>query len=183
MPTAAERRALSFLAVVACLGGAARWQSARRLNAELERATGTSAAESGSPAERALAAQLAAVDSAREAGSDRSGRRSRRRDRAGASRESPRPPTPSRGARRRAPTTPAISGPSSAQPLEINSASASELEQLPRIGPALAKRIVTWRVRHGPFEDIDALRHVPGIGVTTAALIAPLVTFSSGSRP
>ena len=48
--------------------------------------------------------------------------------------------------------------------VNINTASASELEKLPGIGPALAQRIVEYRDSHGPFASVDALTDVPGIG-------------------
>ena len=49
-------------------------------------------------------------------------------------------------------------------PININTASASELEALPGIGPALAARIVEYRDGHGPFASVDDLTDVPGIG-------------------
>lgn len=51
--------------------------------------------------------------------------------------------------------------------LNVNTASAAELEMLPGIGPALAKRIVEDREAHGPFRSIDDLDRVPGIGPRT----------------
>ncbi|WP_243858881.1 ComEA family DNA-binding protein [Actinomyces sp. ZJ308] len=55
-------------------------------------------------------------------------------------------------------------GGSGAGTVNINTASASELEKLPGIGPALAQRIVEYRDSHGPFASVDALTDVPGIG-------------------
>ena len=49
----------------------------------------------------------------------------------------------------------------------LNTADAAELEQLPRIGPAIAQRIIEWRIEHGPYASVDALLDVPGIGVKT----------------
>ena len=48
--------------------------------------------------------------------------------------------------------------------ININTASASDLEKLPGIGPSLAQRIVEYRDSHGPFATVDALTDVPGIG-------------------
>jgi len=48
--------------------------------------------------------------------------------------------------------------------ISINSASASELEGLPGVGPAIAARIVSYRETNGPFTSIDALGDVSGIG-------------------
>ena len=55
-------------------------------------------------------------------------------------------------------------GGSASGTVNINTASASELEKLPGIGPALAQRIVEYRDSHGPFASVDALTDVPGIG-------------------
>jgi competence protein ComEA len=52
--------------------------------------------------------------------------------------------------------------------VDINRASADELRALPGIGPALAARVVAWRVEHGPFRSVDELEKVPGIGPKTA---------------
>jgi competence protein ComEA len=49
-------------------------------------------------------------------------------------------------------------------PLDLNRASAAELDRLPGIGPVLAGRIVEHRARHGPFRSPEELLAVPGIG-------------------
>ncbi len=51
--------------------------------------------------------------------------------------------------------------------VNINTAPAAELEILPRIGPALAGRIVEYREANGPFETIEQIQNVPGIGSAT----------------
>lgn len=51
--------------------------------------------------------------------------------------------------------------------IRLNTADAAELEQLPRIGPAIAARIIEWRTQNGPFASVDALLDVPGIGAKT----------------
>lgn len=49
-------------------------------------------------------------------------------------------------------------------PLDINNASAEELAGLPGIGEVLAERIVDYRTANGPFETVEDLTKVPGIG-------------------
>jgi len=51
--------------------------------------------------------------------------------------------------------------------LDLNSASAAELEALPHIGPTTAQRIVEYRATYGPFQTIEDLMNVPGIGPAT----------------
>lgn len=48
--------------------------------------------------------------------------------------------------------------------IDLNTADQATLETLPRIGPALAERIVAWREENGRFQSIDDLLAVPGIG-------------------
>ncbi|MFD8768266.1 ComEA family DNA-binding protein [Microbacterium oxydans] len=48
--------------------------------------------------------------------------------------------------------------------IDLNTADQAALETLPRIGPALAERIVAWREENGRFASIDDLLAVPGIG-------------------
>lgn len=50
--------------------------------------------------------------------------------------------------------------------VNINSASESDLEDLPGIGPVLAGRIVEWRTANGPFASVDDLGQVEGIGAS-----------------
>ena len=56
------------------------------------------------------------------------------------------------------------SGPSVEHPLNLNTASGSELVALPGVGPATAAAITEYRDRHGPFASVDDLRLVRGIG-------------------
>ncbi len=58
-------------------------------------------------------------------------------------------------------------------PMDINSASAEELANLPGIGTALAERNVDYRGSHGPFEAAEDLMKVSGIGEKVHA--APLL--------
>ncbi|GEL48611.1 hypothetical protein CHO01_37270 [Cellulomonas hominis] len=67
---------------------------------------------------------------------------------------------------------PGGSGPAT---VDVNAASAADLEALPGIGPVLAERVVAWRTEHGPFRDVDGLLDVPGIGPSVLAQIRDLV--------
>lgn len=48
--------------------------------------------------------------------------------------------------------------------VDLNTADQAALESLPRIGPALAERIIAWREENGRFQSVDDLLAVPGIG-------------------
>lgn len=72
----------------------------------------------------------------------------------------------------------APAGASAAAPggkLNLNTATAAELDALPGVGPVLAQRIVDHRDQ-GPFTSVDQLDDVPGIGPARAAELAKLVT-------
>jgi competence protein ComEA len=49
-------------------------------------------------------------------------------------------------------------------PLDLNTATAEQLDALPGIGPATAQKIIDYRQAHGPFRSVDELDAVPGIG-------------------
>lgn len=59
--------------------------------------------------------------------------------------------------------------------VNINTATAAELDTLPGIGPVLAERIVAWRTENGPFLTVDDLGEVSGIGDKVLADVRPLV--------
>ncbi len=63
--------------------------------------------------------------------------------------------------------------------IDLNTASAHELETLPGIGRSLAGAIVAYREDNGPFAAIDEVDDVPGIGPKTLDAIRQLVTVSS----
>jgi competence protein ComEA len=60
--------------------------------------------------------------------------------------------------------------------INVNLASAEELDDLPGIGPSLAARIVAYREAHGPFRTVDDLLAVSGIGPKTLDRFRDLVT-------
>jgi competence ComEA-like helix-hairpin-helix protein len=70
-----------------------------------------------------------------------------------------------------------------AGPVDLDRATAEEIEALPGIGPALAARIVAHRDSTGSFGSMDALCEVRGVGSAMAKRLSPLVTFSAGFRP
>jgi competence protein ComEA len=66
-------------------------------------------------------------------------------------------------------------GPPGAAVLDLNRASAKELEALPGIGPARASAILRWRGENGSFATVDDLLEVPGIGPATLERLRALV--------
>ena len=165
MPTPAERKALLYLAGLLCLGAGVR-------------AVGSVRGEPPPEAARAaLARQIDAVDSAR-----RAGRRPAGRARGGGER-------PATGRRRkvdgvtaRAPVAGCCSGPEASVPVDLDTAPAAVLEALPRIGPALARRIVEDREKRGPFGSLEGFQRVRGVGPAMARALAERVTFSGTQR-
>jgi len=61
-------------------------------------------------------------------------------------------------------------------PLDLNAASEEELTALPGIGEELARRIVEYREANGPFESVEELTEVSGIGPGKLAAMERLVT-------
>jgi competence protein ComEA len=78
------------------------------------------------------------------------------------------------------PMSPALSsGGAVIGPVNINTATAAELETLSGIGPKTAKTIVEYREANGPFETIEDIMNVPGIGEGTFEKIKDGITVGS----
>jgi competence protein ComEA len=167
MATPAERKALLFLAGVIILGASVRVVRAARDDGASDAANA-----------QALARQIAAVDSAHRAdtkaprsvkGSSRSlGRRSGARADGNSSSSTP-------GSTTKTEVPVAI--------VDLDVATANEIESLPRIGGVLARRIVDDRTQNGPFGSLEGFQRVRGVGPALARSLAARVTFSGTVRP
>ena len=60
--------------------------------------------------------------------------------------------------------------------VDLNTASQAELEELPKVGPVLAQRIVEFRTQHGAFTSPEQLDDVSGVGPAMLESLLPLVT-------
>jgi competence protein ComEA len=170
MPTPAERQALLFFAAVAALGvGVNAWRAARGGDRVLD----------GSPSD--LATQIARVDSAVAHSPSREAGRAALRKRNAEKAAQKRGPEPSAPMAAMAPS--AVSRPPSAVRLiDVDLATAASIESLPRIGPALAARIVANRDSFGPFGSLDGLQRVRGVGAAMAKALRDRVAFSGVAR-
>jgi len=66
-------------------------------------------------------------------------------------------------------------GPSPTTPVDLNTATAEELDALPGVGPVTAQKIVEYRQTHGPFTSVDQLDAIPGIGAAKIENLKGLV--------
>jgi competence protein ComEA len=67
--------------------------------------------------------------------------------------------------------------------IDVDLADVTEITRLPRVGPALAQRIVAWREQHGPFGNLARFDSVPGVGPKLLDALRPYVMFSGVSAP
>ncbi|MBC8074580.1 MAG: ComEA family DNA-binding protein [Chloroflexales bacterium] len=63
-----------------------------------------------------------------------------------------------------------------AELISLNSASPAELEELPRVGPALAERIIEWRGANGPFQSVEDVQKVKGVSASVFDEIKDLIS-------
>jgi len=76
----------------------------------------------------------------------------------------------------------AVAAPAAApSQVNVNTATVAELQLLPRIGPALAQRIVEFRTANGPFKAPQELVRVKGIGERSFELLKPYVTVNGAT--
>ena len=74
-----------------------------------------------------------------------------------------------------APVASATDGGATPAVVDLNAATASDLDSLPGVGPVMAGRILDWRTAHGRFTSVDQLREVSGIGARTFERLKPHV--------
>ena len=78
-------------------------------------------------------------------------------------------------------TVPAFAAPAEGGKVNVNTASVEQLQLLPRVGPAVAARIVEHREKNGDFKSAEELMLVRGVGESTFELMKPYVAVSGGT--
>ena len=163
MPTPGEKKALLFLAAVLVLGSTVRLVSANQVPVPTAEEL------------KALEAQIRVVDSVR--GLPRTRREGRTAVR-------PRKKADAPGGAASVPAPPTPLAPSPSRLIDVDVATVAQLDSLPGIGPALARRIVAARDSSGQFGSLEELEaRVRGIGPALSRRLAPAVTFSGPRRP
>ncbi|HJW43081.1 MAG TPA: helix-hairpin-helix domain-containing protein [Geothrix sp.] len=78
---------------------------------------------------------------------------------------------------------PLSAGQAPQRPVNLNTATVTELMQLPRIGQKTAERIVGFRKQHGGFQRPEELMNVKGIGEKSYARLKPFLAATPAPRP
>jgi DNA uptake protein ComE-like DNA-binding protein len=186
MPTPAEKRALVFLSAVLTLGAGVR--ATKALSAQPPPPSASARAD--------LHRQILAVDSADSVQRVTGGKhhRSKRPKPVGISTSdgsdaAPHPDSATAGKRQKraklslpAAGQPRDIGATPGGPIDLDRAQEWEVLSLPKVGPALAHRILADRDSLGPFGSLDELRRVKGVGDGVLSAISPYVTFSLSPR-
>ena len=69
-----------------------------------------------------------------------------------------------------------------AKPIDLNSATAIQLQELPGVGPSTAQAIVRFRGKSGPFERIEDLLAIHGISKSRLEKMRPYVTLKAANK-
>ncbi len=69
------------------------------------------------------------------------------------------------------------------RPVNLNTATVTELMQLPRVGQKTAERIVAFRKQHGGFQRAEELMNVKGIGEKSYAKLKSFLSTAPAPRP
>ena len=85
-------------------------------------------------------------------------------------------------ARPAARTAPSAGAPAVSARINPNTATPAELETVPGIGPVIAGRIVAYRTQNGPFQRLEDLQNVSGIGPRTLERLAPHLVLEGGAQ-
>ena len=64
------------------------------------------------------------------------------------------------------------------QPIDLNLATRTELMQLPRVGPRTTDRIIAFRQEHGPFQRVEEIMGVKGLGGKAFLRLKPFIKVS-----
>jgi comEA protein len=70
-----------------------------------------------------------------------------------------------------------------AAPVDLNSATAAELQQVPGIGPATAKSIINFREKSGPFRRVEDMLAIRGISKQALERMRPYITVNAAKPP
>jgi competence protein ComEA len=158
MSIRSDHKALVFVGAIAVLG----------VGVRVVRAATSSGAPSSQPA---LEHQMQAADSAAKAAKNVKGQGKKKTRRAGIARATP--ADSARSERAPADRKGYVNG-----RLDLDVATAAQVDSLPGVSTAMAKRIVADRMQRGPFLNLQRLRRVSGVGPAFVKKIDSLVAFS-----